>query len=73
MEQPMNIPQRIVQEMHTFFDNGTLSKTAFAKEIGVSRQQLHNILNGKYPPRGTRLKRIIYALDKFDHPLPDDL
>jgi len=69
----MNIPQRIVQEMHKFLDNGILTKTEFAKEIGISRQQLHNILNGKYPPKSTRLRGIIDCLIKFKHPLPDDI
>jgi hypothetical protein len=69
----MNIPEFILGELDTFFANGTLTKVQFSKEIGISRQQLHNIMHRKYKLRGARLKRVIWALEKYGHPLPEEL
>lgn len=65
--------ERVVAEMYRFFDQKTLTRVAFAKEVGVSRMQLHNIMTGVHPPRGARLRKIVWVLDKYGHDLPEDL
>jgi transcriptional regulator with XRE-family HTH domain len=73
MKTQKTISEIVVAEVNTFFQTSTMSKAVFAKECGITRMQLWNIMNGKYPPRGARLKRIIWALDKYGHPLPEGL
>lgn len=69
----VNFQNTLFEEVEKYLDEYQLSKTDFAKKLGVSKGYISQILNGSFDHKVSKLIELSLAIEKVPHLKFDDL
>lgn len=69
----VNFQNTLFEQVEKYLDEHHLSKTDFAKKLGVSKGYISQILNGSFDHKVSKLIELSLAIEKVPHLKLDDL